>query len=53
VRLFVGAIKTTDDNTIHPRKDVIFLSGKEDKKKCPLRIYNTAFPRQQWLSESV
>ena len=26
---------------------------KKTRKKRPLRIYNTAFPRQQWLGESV
>jgi len=32
VGLSVGARQTTDDNTIHPREDAIFMSGKEDKE---------------------
>jgi hypothetical protein len=36
-----------------PEKILFSCWVKKTRKKCPLRIYNTAFQRQQWLRESV
>lgn len=52
VELFCGVRQTTDNNTIHPRKDAIFMSSNEDKEKTQTRIILTAFPRQQSLRGS-